>query len=193
MKDDGYTLAEMLIAFVMIGLAVGGLTQGTRLIGLMQASAATAVQQARSLRLAHEGMDRLLQGQGPFSTRDRSAGAFNGSSTGFSFDCAKISRCGASLRTDDHGALLSISGPTGQATTMALPGIISARFLYGGDSLVGPVWPLATDKPQSLKWITLVRDRAGDPTPVMSVRLWVDEVPTCQFDTITRDCRNVGG
>jgi len=66
MNDHGYTLAEMLAALLIIGLAMAGLTQAVRVLGLLQSSATRAAGEQRALRRVEVDFVGLLDGHGPF-------------------------------------------------------------------------------------------------------------------------------
>ena len=108
-NDGGYTLAETLAAMLIIGLAMGGLFEGSRLVARLQTPTATAVAEARMLRRAEIGLAALLAARPP---DDRS---MTGDAGGFTFDCP-AGQCGASLLATPSGARLQVTrGEVSQA------------------------------------------------------------------------------
>ena len=83
--DEGYTLAECLVALFVIGLAMAGLSAGGRIIGRQQERAIAIARGARDLRAVHEDLDLFLERQGPFI--GPGADTFSGASSRFQFPC----------------------------------------------------------------------------------------------------------
>ena len=192
MTDDGYTLAEMLVALVVIGLTVGGLTEGVRAIGRLQDSTGRALADGRRLDQIGEGLDRLMDDRGPFASTG--ASLFQGLASGFSFPCGGPSPCGAVLAPAQGGISLRLAEPDGSSRVFNLPGVQAARFTYAGTLTYGPTWPAASQEPQTLRTIGLVATTAaGGDTPVASVRLWAEQGPDCVYDAISRACRGQPG
>ena len=184
MSEDGYTLAEMLAALAMIALAIGGLTQGVHVLGRAQASANRAVETDRNARSTQIGLERLFDGQGPFTSD--SQGGLSGSPTKLSFACAGAGTCQASLSQTDRRTWLSVSRP-GVQLNMPLPGNAeSARFTYGGPLGPNATWPPTATRRQSLQWVAL----SSGEDPLATVRLWSEEPRRCVFDVISQDCRS---
>jgi hypothetical protein len=191
MSQDGYTLAETLAALMIIGLAIGGLTEGMRTLGLIQASAGHAMADGRALRGAHEALGRLLDGQGPFTTGDPRG--FSGAAQRFSFDCAASQSCAAALSPTPTGEMLSVTGPSGAADSVILRGVSSARFSFEGSASVGPVWPPATPdgtvQSQTLRAVTVIGAGPAGEAPITRARIWAEQPSTCAFDIIGQICR----
>ena len=185
MNDDGYTLVEMLAALVIIGLAIGGLTQAVRVIGLTQGAAVRAMGEARQLRAAQEGLSRLAERQGPFAS-DQPAAA-SGTASGFSFGCGAAAACGVAVTSSGRGARIALTKPSGPVASIELAGASGANLIYGGDQSVGETWPPRSQQRQVLRWIGLTGG-AGD-APLASGRLWREEAPDCVFDVIAQACR----
>jgi prepilin-type N-terminal cleavage/methylation domain-containing protein len=190
MNDDGYTLAEMLIALVVIGLVMGGLMRGLGLTGLMQSETAVRLQDARDLKTIRTKLQALLDGQGPFLAIGSKAGEFSGTPRQFNFECGQASRCVASLQASGSDTRLLTSRRFGPADVSDLSQGGGAEFLYGSDGFVGSRWPPTTDQQQALRWVAVVRESRQGRLPLVSVRIPIEESPTCEFDTITRGCRD---
>jgi prepilin-type N-terminal cleavage/methylation domain-containing protein len=191
-NDKGYTLAEMLVALMIIGLLMAGLGRGVSLLSNLQGAASTSIGRHWEIRNARENLASLLDGRGPFLTAGPSASDFSGSPHDFKFNCGSASRCGASLSEDGSAVRLQISRPSGDTVVARLPGVSHASFLYGSDQSFGSDWPRQSDKPQALRWIFITEEPSGGPKPLFSVPVLVDQAADCQFDTITRTCRNGG-
>jgi prepilin-type N-terminal cleavage/methylation domain-containing protein len=191
MSQDGYTLTEMLAALVMIGLAIGGLTEGMRSLGLIQGSTGRVLADDRALRATHQTLDRLVAGQGPFTTGDPRG--FVGQADRFSFDCDGSAPCTAALAPAPGGERLSVSGPSGATTAVVLRGLASVRFSYEGTRSVDGVWPPAPTsgpaQPQTLRAITLLGGTAAGEAPITRARIWAEQPSDCAFDIIGQVCR----
>jgi prepilin-type N-terminal cleavage/methylation domain-containing protein len=189
MNKDGYTLVEMLAALIMISLAIGGLLQGMRVIGRIQDSAGRSVMATREQRTAQEGLDRLVASQGPFFSDDLQG--FTGSLTQFSFDCGRNVTCGARLTPQNGLTRLDIvrDGVTRFSATLPRGG--PAGFTYVGERTTGSAWPPLTTRSERLNKVMLTLQRLDGLVPVASVRLWLEQKRTCQFDAIAQACRNV--
>ena len=192
MSQDGYTLAETLAALVIIGLAIGGLTEGVRTLGQIQTLTGRAMADGRVLRAAHEGLSRLLDGEGPFTTGDPKG--VTGAAGRFSFDCGASAACGAALAPTTGGEQLSLTGPSGTARTLILRGVSAARFSYEGSLSVDPVWPPApaadgSARPQTLRAVTVLGVGSAGEAPVTRARVWAEQPSACAFDIIGQVCR----
>lgn len=185
MSDDGYTLAEVLAALVILGLAFGGLAEGARVIGGMQTAATRDAHGAAAERSADEALGRLVEQHGPFISDGR--GGFTGLPTNFSFDCDNGSRCGAEVTTNLDGAWLTVLQDAARRR-IRLPSDAAPRFSYIDANGASPQWPVTEGRPRTLKAIVL--QSHSEPTASLAVaRLWVDESANCVFDSIAQDCR----
>lgn len=187
MNDQGYTLTEMLAALVMIGLAVGGLTMGVRVIGHGEAAVARASGEGRALRNVQAALVGVLDVQGPFRTKD--GATFSGLRDAFSFACGRPSPCGVSLSSAASGAELQVSLASGPVRTIDLPGSVAAHFVYVGNQTSGETWPHPPTTPDSLRSVVLVRDTDG--ASIASVHVWREQPADCAFDPVAGDCRSV--
>jgi Tfp pilus assembly protein PilV len=188
-SEAGYTLAETLAALVMIGLAVGGLTEGVRALTRSQAATARVMSADRGLRGTETGLTRLLDGQGPFTTT--APNGFSGSATRFTFACGAAATCGAALVQAAGGAQLSLTTADGSTRTALLPGVRGARFAYADALGSEGGWPVSDPQPRTLRTIALMQATLGGETPVATVRLWVEQPTDCAFDPVSQDCRAV--
>ena len=187
MNDAGYTATEALAALAIIGLAMGGLTSGLMVVGRAQSAATATLSRADGIRTANHRLTQLLAGKGPFRS-DRPS-AFEGDATAFSFDCG-ATRCGARI----EGETLTVIGTDGASSAVKLPINTKPGFIYGGSLGAGGVWPPAPLPPpapqwQVLQYVALSDAASGRGGPIAVSRLWSQQAPTCDFDTITQDCR----
>jgi prepilin-type N-terminal cleavage/methylation domain-containing protein len=192
LSEKGYTLAETLVALMVVGIAMAGLARGVTVLNSLQKGASSSVGRQWDLRRAREGLTALLEAQGPFLTGESSSADFNGTARDFKFLCGGALRCGASLTNSDSGMRLQMHGPSGAAVIADIPGVSRAAFAYGSDRSFGPDWPTTSDKPRALRWIFVGEDTDKGLKPLFSVPIAVDQAADCQFDTITRTCRKRG-
>ena len=186
MSDDGYTLAEMLAALVIIGLAVEGLAECVRALRLTQAGAARTVAETQTLGRARRGLVRVLDGQGPFKSGDRAG--LKGGATGFDFECKGGGRCGVQLMASRNGMALVMEGENGWRDVEPLPGVGQARLVYVTPQGRLDVWPV--DGPaRTLTSVSLEAQSHAGPYPLMAARVWSEQVRDCAFDPIIDDCR----
>lgn len=194
MSEAGYTLTEMLAALLMIGLAVGGLTEGAQVVARIQASAGRGVAEGARLRAADQGLRRLLAGRGPFTSANAETGGLAGDARAFDFDCGGSGRCGARLAATAPLGVARARGKPGDtvvftgehgATRAFAPA--SARFLYIGERTRGEVWPPADGASDTLREVVL-RDPAGGAAPAQA-RLWTEQGLDCVYDAIAQACR----
>lgn len=169
-NDEGYTLAEMLGALMIVGLAVGGMTGGAFTLGLLQRQGAIRAARAEQANVVSNGLDLLLRGQGPFS----SAGGvkLEGDRGGFHFTCAGGGACSMVVETKAEVATLSFTAQ-GVTRTVALGAMPPPMLEYLGSKTAGDHWP--PDNPtdwQRLRAIRLVEP--GSHAPLVSARVWIE-------------------
>jgi hypothetical protein len=187
MNEAGYTATEALAALAIIGLAMGGLTSGLMVVGRAQSAATTTLARADGIRTANHRLTQLFAEKGPF--RSDRPNDFEGDSSAFSFDCG-ARRCGARI----EGQTLIVTGGDGVSAAVKLPVKATAGFIYGGSLGAGGVWPPVPLPPPALQWQVLQYVAISDSTsgrggPIAVSHLWSQQSPTCDFDTITQDCR----
>ncbi len=188
MKDDGYTLGECLIALLILGMAIGGLSAGLATLGRQQVVAIRLAARDHELREIREGLTTLLDDQGPFVAPGDQP--FRGSSSGFRFDCgAAHGDCRAWLTQAGGGMALHIDA-LGVERSLALPSARSAKFVYTGSRTIGPVWPPEDKGREPLKAIGILAQSADGSLPIANVPIWIDQPISCDFDPILRDCRS---
>ena len=188
MNQDGYTLAETLAALVMIGLAIGGLTAGVRVIGRSQAEAERHMAEGRRFEALQAALTGLFSGEGPFESTDPHG--LVGDAQQFSFACAKAMACGAALSADQNGERLTIRGQTGQSA-VRIAGVRAVRFSYIGLRQITTVWPPKGPDSDTLHSVIVLADRGLGEAPTANVRLWREHPLACAFDPISQTCRSV--
>ncbi len=178
MDDRGYTLAEMLVALMIVGLALGGMTGGMIAVSRLQKQGAGHASSAERAAALANGLDQLIRGKGPFS----SSGKVDlvGNRDGFRFDCAEGPWCSAELGADKSGEVLQVN-TLHEVRDVRLPKRETAGFEYIGSKTTGDHWP--PDNPtdwQRLKAIALVGP--GGASPLASVHLWIDAASAARSD-----------
>ncbi|WP_312165804.1 hypothetical protein [Phenylobacterium sp.] len=187
MSQDGYTATEALAALAIIGMAIGGIGFGMQVIGQTERRVNDAVVQSAAARLANYRLDGLVRVAGPF--RSDGAGGFEGRADGFSFDCG-VGRCGVEATP---GAL-TVTDAQGKVSALQLAAMHAPKFSYVGSLGVSDTWPPPALPPPAPAWQTLRAIRlsdvsTGNATPLLVTRVWRDQSPTCEYDTIIQDCR----
>ncbi len=174
MNEEGYTLIEVLVALMVIGLAMTAMTAAVNAIGRLQRTGAADAISLERAQAFSNGLDIVLAGQGPFA----SAGSLPmaGDAQGFSFACGRAQSCRARLAPEAGGESLTFQG-AGGVRRLAWRGKAKLAFRYVGAKTTGDHWP--PDNPtdwQPLRLIIL--GRAGpDFQPLAYSRLWIEGAP----------------
>jgi hypothetical protein len=189
MNDAGYTLAEALVALMMISLAIGGLSVGIGVLAGAEGRTADTIARADAAHLAQAALERALQPQGAFRSRD--GGRLTGAASGFSYACGEDRPCRVDLASDakrpPKGVALSLTD-AGGVRHLALRQAGPAHFVYQGEGTTLDAWPPTDGARQALRAILLVRDGAADE-PLLAARLWAQQPARCDFDVVMQDCR----
>lgn len=188
MRDAGYTAMEALAALAILGLALGGLTGGLKVIALGESRAAAKVAGSFDLGTADRELAALVQGQGPF--RSDEPDAFTGDARSFEFPCGS-GTCGAELT--DVG--LTVTQPPAAPRTIPLSGADRLQFSYVGSQSQVPAWPAAPPSGTAQPWQvlqTILLQDAASGEPVVATRITIQQAADCQYDGIIKDCRKVG-
>lgn len=182
MSDDGYTLAEMLAALAILGMAVGGLGLVASLI---------ARQQLVSNRI-HAGLvdDRAADHALRLWLDQQDAGTLNGDARGLSATCGPTT-CEARLVADKRRTVLILRGRSGPARRLRLSQR-DVRFSYVDSGGVVSAWP-RTEAPVGEPGDGVPRavllTAKGMSAPLAVARAWPREPRDCQFDAIVGACR----
>jgi prepilin-type N-terminal cleavage/methylation domain-containing protein len=189
MSDDGYTLAEMLAALTILGLAMGGLGLVVSLIARQQLTANRIQARLVDERAADQALTRLLV--------QAEADDIRGDGRNLSFTCGEAT-CGASLRADGRRTLLVLQDRSGPGRRLRLRRPNLGFSYVDGLGAVG-AWPRPTGattnspgtsaKDRSLRAVLLTAPDASAPLAVG--RVWSREPRDCQFDGIIGACRVV--
>jgi len=190
MSDAGYTLVEMLVALIIVGLAISGLSAGMGLLGRLQSTDAQAVFHFNAMHSAQLGIESLFTGRGPVRSVDEPG--LVGDATAFRMPCGPEAACQAQLTRDPQGrGRLVLSTGQGQPQTVDLhePGPLS--FSYVDEAGPEPVWPPIAGGRHALRAVAVMRGPsalAGQPV-VLEARVWSEHPADCAFDVALRDCR----
>ncbi|SFJ79939.1 type II secretion system protein [Caulobacter sp. UNC279MFTsu5.1] len=182
MNDDGYTLAEMLAALAILGMAIGGLGLVVSLIARQQLTANRTHMQLLNGRAADRALTLWLA--------DVDAETLTGDSRSLSAACG-LASCSALLEADKARTALILKGRLGPARRFRLRQR-DVRFGYVADQGVVAGWPQpAVSGEEGLKeTLHAVRLAApGAAVPLAVARAWTREPRDCQFDAIIGACR----
>lgn len=188
MSEAGYTATEALAALAILGLAVGGLTGGLKVIGVGQLATGRKVAEADTVRTVSAELAGLVRGRGPF--RSDVGEAFAGDERGFSFPCG-AGQCVAQLT--DTG--LRLSQPNQAPRVVALSRPAELRFRYQGSWSQAAAWPPATPLPPAPQWQvlrTILLAHQGSDEAVTAVHIAEEQPADCEYDGILQDCRKTG-
>ena len=184
MNDHGYTLAEMLVALVMVGLAMSGMSLAAR-------SVAHAERRVRGQHDIGLQLDRLrnsvgveLLAGGPYATADLGPETLHGDPLSARFDC-QAARCALAL--DGTPGQQSAAFSDGEARrTFSLAGLPSLALTYVSalDGRRTDRWPPA-DRSDRLAAVVLT----NLATPILVLPTPVQQPPNCVFDASLHHCR----
>jgi len=187
MNNQGYTLVEMLVALVMVGLAAGGLSLAARHVAETE----------RRVRGQHDvglQLDRLrnvvsptLANSGPFSGDHAGATNLEGDPSQLRFRC-EGGTCGLGLSGPVRRQSVSVTDANGRRDfPFTGLGPLSWRYLSARDGRQAPVWP-PRDRDDRLAAIELVNGQ----WPILVLRTPVQQPGACVFDAASHDCIAVG-
>ncbi|MDZ4370980.1 MAG: prepilin-type N-terminal cleavage/methylation domain-containing protein [Phenylobacterium sp.] len=187
MNEAGYTLTEVLAAMAVIGMAAGGLSLSMQVLGAQQASVGGIVLKMQDVRAAEAWLTRRLAEHAPF--RAQAAERLSGGAEGFRFDCDAAAPCSAELEADAGTTVLTLTG--GHAVRrVRLPGDgQTVRFVYTGGGDLQTAWPPTDGGRRSLDSIALVQGEGPGASPILGVRIHVEQTLDCVFDAVLGDCR----
>ncbi|MGR4866928.1 prepilin-type N-terminal cleavage/methylation domain-containing protein [Caulobacter sp. LARHSG274] len=184
MSDDGYTLAEMLAALTILGLAMGGLGLVVGLISRQQLTSNRIQARLAADRTVDQTLTRWLAQDG--------AETLHGDARGLSFACAAAT-CAASLQVEGRRMLLVLRNGSGRARRLRLSDP-AVRFSYRDARSLVDAWPPAETSPshpgdQTPRAVLLAKPGAVAPLAVVPIS--PREPRDCQFDAIIGGCRIV--
>ena len=184
MNDHGYTLAEMLVALVMVGLAMSGMSLAAR-------SVAHAERRVRGEHDIGLQLDRVrnsvgldLVANGPYVTADLGPVGLHGGSQSSGFAC-QGARC--ELTLEGAPGQQSAAFTDGKARrTFSLAGLPSLALTYVSalDGRRTDAWPPA-DRSDRLAAVVLT----NLATPILVLPTPVQQPPNCVFDASLHHCR----
>lgn len=185
MSQDGYTATEALAALAIVGMAVGSLAAGMKVVGLAEGRASSAIAPTVAYRTASSALDALFRGHGPF--RSNRPQDFHGDRSGFQFACGEA-RCTARL----DGSALVLTDADGASNRITLPSSGGVHLTYASLLGASDVWPPAQPPPPAPQWEVLSGVEISDDSDAAALAfapLWQQQSASCQFDVVTQDCR----
>ncbi|KQY96876.1 hypothetical protein ASD21_22980 [Caulobacter sp. Root1455] len=180
--DGGYTLAEMLAALAILGMAMGGLGLVASLIARQQLASSRV-----STRLIEDrAADRALT----LWLAEQDALTLSGDDRRLSATCGEAA-CSARLEADKRRTVLILQARSGPARRLRLRQR-DVRFGYLDSRGAAAVWPRSDRREGDARdaaprAILLVAKGANAPLAV--ARVWTREPRDCQFDAIIGACR----
>jgi hypothetical protein len=187
-NDAGYTATEALAALAILGLAVGGLTSGLKVIGQGELATSRKVAETVALRAASDEFAILVRGQGPFRSDDPASLA--GDARRLSFPCDG-GACEAQLTATG----LRLRAPHRADWAIVLSDPVNLRFHYRGSVSEVPAWPPAPPPLPAPQWQVLqaiILERLPGGEAVAVTRIASAQAADCDFDGILQDCRKTG-
>lgn len=182
MSDDGYTLAEMLAALAILGMAMGGLGLVVSLMARQNLAATRAHMRLVDDRAADRALTHWLV--------DLDAETLRGDDRSLSAACGPAT-CSARLEVDKARTILTLKAGSGPARRLRL-GQRDLRFAYADRQGLVAAWPRpdVVDEGGSEDVLRAVRLAApGAAIPSAVARVWTREPRDCEFDAIVGACR----
>lgn len=178
-NEGGYTLAEMLAALIVIGLVIGGLTQGVRLLSRYQSAATTEVEHNRDLVALQMELEHVLATPADVSQ-------LQGDGASLRLPCPTASGCGAVLARD----ALVITGEAGR--TVVRGPARGLQFAYEAGDGRHERWPIAGPNAPALLGVSVLTAASPAELPIAFVRVHAQEQARCDYDVIILACRQTG-
>lgn len=182
MSDDGYTLAEMLAALAILGMAMGGLGLVANLIARQQLAASRI-----HMRLADEtAADRALT----LWLSEQDAETLAGDDRRLSATCGEAA-CSARLETAKSRTVLILQARSGATRRLRLRQQ-NVRFGYTDSRGAVAAWPRSDETVNAVKDAApraVLLTAQGRAAPLAVARVWTRESRDCQFDAIIGACR----
>lgn len=180
MNEDGYTLAEVMAAMLILGLTIGGLVEGARVIGRMQAPVIASRQDDQALRRAEAGLAGLLK------RREGDDRTLAGDGLSFRFTCGGQA-CTAALTPGERQSTLIVRrGEVAQSFSLPQAGKLSLLYLARDGRF--DRWP-QPGPARDLTGVMIIGTSAQGELPLVVARSWIEHPKTCEFDMIAKGCR----
>jgi prepilin-type N-terminal cleavage/methylation domain-containing protein len=184
MTDDGFTLAEMLVALVMVGLAASGLALAAHQVTQAETRVQDVRRNGHDLARLQASLGEALRSAGPFLAGGASPAQLDGDGRTLSFTCEGEAACQLGLLTEGKRTV-AVFRRAGAAQTAPLAGLKAPalRYVSAVDGRVTGQWP-AMDRADRLSAVVL----ADGERPVAVYPLAVEQSARCVFDARTRGC-----
>lgn len=181
MTDDGYTLAEMLAALAILGMAMGGLGLVASLIARQQLTSTRISTRLVDDRAADRALTAWLA--------EQDAETLSGDDRGLSATCGTTT-CTVRLEADRRRTVLVLQGRSGsRRVRLRQPDV---RFSYLDRRGAVAAWPPAATTGEDIRDAApraILLSAAKPARPLAVARVWAFEPRDCQFDAIAGTCR----
>lgn len=184
MNDDGYTLAEMLAALAILGMAIGGLGLVASLITRQQLTANRIHLRLVDDRAADRALGQWIEELDPAT--------LSGDARALSATCGR-SLCEARLEADKRRTVLVLRARTGATRRLRLRQA-AVRLTYVDSRGATEEWPRAVMTSAATRDAaprTVLLTAQGAAAPLAVARVWSREPRDCQFDAIIGGCRTI--
>jgi prepilin-type N-terminal cleavage/methylation domain-containing protein len=182
MTDDGYTLAEMLAALAILGMAMGGLGLVASLIARQQLASSRVSMRLVDDRTADRALNQWLA--------EQDAETLSGDARRLSATCG-VATCTARLEADKQRTVLILQARSGPARRLRLRQR-DVRFGYVDGRGAVAAWPRSSaqegDVSSAPPRAVLLATKGG-AAPLAVARVWAREPRDCQFDAVIGACR----
>lgn len=181
-EDAGYTLAEMLAALAILGMAMGGLGLVASLIARQQLASNRVPTRLVDERAADRGLALWLA--------EQDAATLSGDERGLSATCG-AAICSARLEADRRRTVLILQARSGSTRRFRLrqPDV---RFSYLDARGAVAAWPrpdAGEDDARDAAPRAILLSVPKAAAPLAVARVWAREPRDCQFDAIIGACR----
>ncbi len=166
--DQGFTLTETLVALLVISLSLAALIVAASLVARFDRRGWTATKQEREIATTESRIAAILHAREPLRGDD-----LVGTARRFDYVCTP----GAGNAPDCH-------------FTLSESDIPNVHMMYASENEIRPDWPPQTTtgetEPPRLEALIL---QDGQNKTLAVIRLGTDQDKDCQFDMISRTCR----
>ena len=184
MNDHGYTLSEALTALVMLGLALGGVTQAVHVMSGNSIRLERDRMRWESLAAVRELFGRLPGNLGPFvSETDPARGGFSGDERSMRFACAYGGVCHVETELKAGVATLVVDINGHRSFARLRPaGSLRLQYVSANDGVVSSIWPVRP----GIRLGAVELEDGG--TPLAVLQLENAQAATCAFNIQIGTC-----